>query len=44
MLQNKGTTVQNYQKMTNQNTKKSPGIEFAVLNRTGGMGMDDLAI
>ena len=32
MLQNRETTIQNYQTMPNQNTKKSPGIEFALFN------------
>lgn len=27
--------------MWNQNTKKSPGIEFALFNNTREMGMDD---
>ena len=40
-LQNKETTAQSYQKMSNQNTKKSNGIEFALLNCTGEMGMDN---
>ena len=39
-LQNKETTVQSYQKISNQNTKKSPGIEFALFNCTREMGMD----
>ena len=39
-LQNKETTIQSYQKMLNQNTKKSPGIEFALFTCTGEMGMD----
>ena len=32
-LQNKETTAQSYQKMSNQNTKKSHGIKGALLNR-----------
>ena len=40
-LQNKETTVQSYQKCLNQNTKKSPGIEGALFNCTGKMGMDN---
>ena len=39
--QNKETTVSSYWKMSNQNTKKSPGIEFALFNCTGEMGMDN---
>ena len=34
-LQNKETTVQSYWKMSDQNTKKIPGIEVAFFNRTG---------
>ena len=30
------TTVQSYQKMSNQNTKKSPGIKGALLNYSQG--------
>ena len=41
MLQNKETTVQSYQKMTNQSTKKNPGITFAPFNCTREMGMDN---
>ena len=41
MLQNKETTVQRYQKMSIQNTKKSPGIEVALFNCTGDMRMDN---
>ena len=41
MLQNKEANVQNYQKMLNQNTKKNPGIEFALFNCKGEMGMDN---
>ena len=40
-LQNKETTVQSYRKMLNQNTKKSPGIGFAICNCTEEMGMDN---
>ena len=40
-LQNKETTVPCYRKMSNQNTKKSPGIEFALFNCTGEMRMDN---
>ena len=39
--QNKETTVQNYQEMLNQNTKKSPGIEIALFNCTGETGIDN---
>ena len=31
-LQNKESTVQNYRKMSNQNSKKSPGIDCALFN------------
>ena len=41
MLQNKETTVQRYQKILNQNTKKNPGIEVALFNFTGDMGIDN---
>ena len=41
VLQNKVTTVQNYRKMANQNTKISPGFEFALFNCTGGMRMEN---
>ena len=34
-LQNKETTVQSYWKMSDQNTKKIPGIEVAFFNRAG---------
>ena len=40
-LQNKETTVQSYQKILNQNTKKSPGIKGTLFNCTGEMGMDN---
>ena len=40
-LQNEETTIQSYQKMSNQNTKKSPGMEFALFDCTGVMGMDN---
>ena len=40
-LQNKETTVQSYRKMANQNTKKSPGIEFVLFNCMGERGMDN---
>ena len=43
-FQNKENTIQSYQKMLNQNTKKSPGIEFALFSYTGKMGMDNLAV
>ena len=33
-LQNKETTVQNYQKISNQNAKKNPAIEFVFFNCT----------
>ena len=39
-LQNKETTVQSYQKMSNQNTKKSPGIEFVLFKCTREIGID----
>ena len=38
-LQNKETTVQNYWKIWNQNTKKIPGLDFALFNCTREMGM-----
>ena len=41
MLQNKETTVQRYQKILNQNTKKNPGIEVALFNFTGDMGINN---
>ena len=41
MLQNKGTNVQSYQKLLNQNTKKNSGIKFALFNCTGEMEMDN---
>ena len=37
----KETTVQSYQKILNQNIKKSLGIEGALFNCTGEMGMDN---
>ena len=40
-LQNKEITLQSYRKMLNQNTKKSPGVEFAIYNCTEEMGMDN---
>ena len=40
-LQNEETTVQNYWKTSNQNTKKSTGIKFALFNCTGKMRMDN---
>ena len=40
MLQNKETLL-NYQKMSNQNTKEKPGIEFTLFNCTGEMGKDN---
>ena len=36
-LQIKETTVQSYRKITNQNTKKNPGIEFTLFNYTRDM-------
>ena len=39
--QNKETTIQSFRKMLNQNTKKSAGIEFALFDYTGEMGMDN---
>ena len=39
--QNKETTVQNYQEMSNQNTKKSPGIEIVLFNCTGETRIDN---
>ena len=39
--QNKETTMQSFRKMLNQNTKKSAGIEFALFDYTGEMGMDN---
>ena len=39
-LQNKQTTVQSYQKMSNQNRKKNPGMKFALFNCTGEKEMD----
>ena len=41
MLRNKETTVQRYQKILNQNTKKNPGIEVALFNFTGDMGINN---
>ena len=35
------TTVQNYWKMSNQNTKKRPGTEFKLFNCTREIGMDN---
>ena len=40
-LQNKETTVQSYWKISNQNTKKSRGIAFALFNCTGEIGMNN---
>ena len=40
-LENKETTVQSYQKMSNQNTKNRPKVEFSLFNYTGEMGMDN---
>ena len=40
MLQNKETTAQSYLKISNQNTKKSPGVEGALFNCTVVMWMD----
>ena len=40
LLQNKETTVQSSRKMSNQNTKKSPGIKVALFNGTGDIGMN----
>ena len=40
-LQNKDTTVQIYWKMSNQNTNNSRGIECALYNYTGNMGIDN---
>ena len=34
-LQNKETTVQSYRKISNQNAKKSPGIEVVLFICTG---------
>ena len=39
-LQNKETTVQSYQIMSNINTKWSPGIKGAHFNCIGEMGLD----
>ena len=44
MLQSKETAVQNYWKMSNQNTKKSPGIQFKLFNCTGEMIIDNFRI
>ena len=41
MLQNKENTVQNYQKMSNQNTKKSSTIQSVLFNCTGEMEMEN---
>ena len=43
MLQSKQTTVSTklYQKMSNQNTKKNPGIKCALFNCKGEKGMDN---
>ena len=40
-FQNKETTIQSFRKMLNQNTKKSAGIEFALIDYMGEMGMDN---
>ena len=40
-LQSKETILQSYRKMSNQNTKKSPGIKVALFNCTEGMGLDN---
>ena len=40
-LQNKETTAQSYQKMSKQNAKKSPGIDFALFNCTREIGTDN---
>ena len=37
MLQNIETTVQSYQRMSNKNIKKGPGIEGALCNCMGKM-------
>ena len=41
MLQNKKTTDQSYLKISNQNTKKSPGIASALFNCTVVKRMDN---
>ena len=43
MLQNKQATVYTklYQKMSNQNTKKNPGIKCALFSCKGEKGMDN---
>ena len=41
MLQNKETTAQNYRKISNESSKKSHGIEFALFSGTGVIGMDN---
>ena len=40
-LQNKETTIQGYLEMSNQNIKKSPGIEGVLFKYTGEMGTDN---
>ena len=40
-LQNKETSIENYQEISNENTKNSPGIESALFNCTGEMRMDN---
>ena len=41
MLQNKETIVQNYRKISNESSKKSHGIEFALFSGTVEIGMDN---
>ena len=41
MLQNKETTAQNYRKISNESSKKSHRIEFALFSVTGVIGMDN---
>ena len=41
MLKNKETIVQCYVVMLNQNTKKRPGVKFALFDWTGVMEMDN---
>ena len=44
MLQSKETTVQSYWKMSNENTKKSPGIECASFNCMEEIEMNNFAV
>ena len=39
--QNKETTAQSYCKMSKENITESPGIEFVLINCTGGLEMNN---